>query len=175
MISGVWVVCLGTGFTFFVVTKKTSDSSSSVSSFVSSVLSISTGCLLTSQIFSSFWELVSVYCLIYPDHQSWSLLEGEGSCEGCAVSIHRPGLNYSDALESTDYLPISTDCIRTISSIHRQPHEPYIESVSFNSETLHPLMSIRCQEIQEIDIEKAQHQDLITRDWKYFVEQERFP
>lgn len=97
--------------------------------------------------------------------------------------LYRPGRNNSDAdalsrlpaLESTDYLSISTDCIRTISSIHRQPHEPYIESVSFNSETLHPLMSIRCQEIQEIDIEKAQHQDPIIRDWIYFVEQERFP
>lgn len=97
--------------------------------------------------------------------------------------LYRPGRNNSDAdalsrlpaLESTDYLSISTDCIRTISSIHRQPHEPYIENVSFNSETLHPLMSIQCQEVQEIDIEKAQHQDPIIRDWIYFVEQERFP
>lgn len=36
-------------------------------------------------------------------------------------------------------------------------------------------MSIECQQVHKIDIEKAQHQDSIIRDWIYFVEQQMFP
>lgn len=36
-------------------------------------------------------------------------------------------------------------------------------------------MSIECQQVHKIDIEKAQHQDPIIRDWIYFVEQQMFP
>lgn len=87
--------------------------------------------------------------------------------------LYRPGRNNSDAdalsrlpgLEcKDDYLPISTDCIKTVSNVHIQPYEPCIESINFNSETLHPLMSIQCQQVHKIDIEEAQHQDPTIRD-----------
>ena len=97
--------------------------------------------------------------------------------------FYRPGRNNSDAdalsrlpcVQHNEYLPISTDCIKTISSIHTKQYEPLIESVSFKSETLQPLMPVQCQQISPIDIEKAQRSDSIIGEWIYFVERNRYP
>ena len=54
-----------------------------------------------------------------------------------------------------EYIHISSDCIKTISSIDTKHYETLKEDLSYNSQTLQPLIPLWYQQISPIDVEKA--------------------